>query len=39
VTNRYGRVVFRLKPKARGVVFLMATKKGYVAGTSRVRVR
>jgi hypothetical protein len=39
VTNRYGRVVFRLKPKARGVMFFMATKKGYVAGTSRVRVR
>ena len=39
VTNRYGRVVFRLKPKARGVVFVMAMKKGYIAGTSRVRVR
>jgi hypothetical protein len=38
-TNRAGRVVFRLKPKARGVVFLQATKTGYIAGASRVRVR
>jgi hypothetical protein len=38
-TNRAGRVVFRLKPKARGVVFLQATKTGYLAGASRVRVR
>jgi hypothetical protein len=38
-TNRVGRVVFRLKPKARGVVFLQATKTGYLAGASRVRVR
>jgi hypothetical protein len=38
-TNRYGRVVFRLKPKVRGVVFLQATKKGYLSGSSRVRVR
>jgi hypothetical protein len=38
-TNRAGRVVFRLKPKARGVMFFQATKKGYLAGTSRVRVR
>jgi hypothetical protein len=38
-TNRYGRVVFRLKPKVRGVVFLQATKKGYLSGSSRVRAR
>jgi hypothetical protein len=39
VTNKAGRVVFRLKPKARGVMFFQATKKGYLAGASRVRVR
>jgi hypothetical protein len=38
-TNRYGRVTFRLKPKAKGVMFFQATKKGYLAATSRVRVR
>jgi hypothetical protein len=38
-TNRYGRVTFRLKPKAKGFVFFQATKKGYLAAASRVRVR
>jgi hypothetical protein len=38
-TNRYGRVVFRLKPKVRGIVFLQATKTGYLSGSSRVRAR
>jgi hypothetical protein len=38
-TNRYGRVTFRLKPKAKGVMFFQATKRGYLAGASRVRVR
>jgi hypothetical protein len=38
-TNATGRVVFRLKPKVRGVVFLQAMKTGYLAGASRVRVR
>jgi hypothetical protein len=38
-TNRAGRVVFRLRPKARGVVFFQATKAGYLAGSARVRAR
>jgi hypothetical protein len=38
-TGRGGRVVFRLKPKVRGMVFLQATKTRYVAGSARVRVR
>ena len=38
-TNRYGRVTFRLKPKAKGVMFFQATKNGYLAAASRVRVR
>jgi hypothetical protein len=38
-TNRYGRVTFRLKPKAKGVMFFQANKKGYLAAASRVRVR
>jgi hypothetical protein len=38
-TNRRGQVVFRLKPKVRGVVFFQAMKTGYLAGSSRVRVR
>lgn len=38
-TNRYGRVTFRMKPKAKGVMFFQAQKKGYLAAASRVRVR
>jgi hypothetical protein len=38
-TNRAGRVTFRLKPKASGVMFFQATKAGYLAGTARVRAR
>jgi hypothetical protein len=38
-TNRAGRVVFRLKPKARGIVFFQATKRGYLTGSSRFRAR
>jgi hypothetical protein len=38
-TNKYGRVVFRVKPKARGVVFFQATKTGYLAAAGRMRVR
>jgi hypothetical protein len=37
-SNRTGKVVFRLKPKMRGLVYFQATKRGYVAGMSRVRV-
>ncbi len=38
-TNRAGRVVFKLKPKGRGVVFFQASKTGFLAGTARVRAR
>ncbi|HEV3477888.1 MAG TPA: hypothetical protein VG144_00405 [Gaiellaceae bacterium] len=38
-SGRGGRVVFRVRPKARGFVFLYATKRGYLPGNSRVRVR
>jgi len=38
-TNRAGRVVFRVKPKRRGVVYVRATKTGYLAGSARIRVR
>ena len=38
-TNRRGQVVFRLKPKAKGFLFLQARKTGYLTGTSRVKVR
>jgi hypothetical protein len=38
-TNRTGKVVFRLKPKARGIVFFQAMKTGYLPGLSRVRAR
>ena len=38
-TSRRGQVVFKLKPKAKGVVFFQAMKKGYLTGSSRVKVR
>jgi len=38
-TNRRGQVVFRLKPKAKGFVFFQAMKRGYLTGSSRVKVR
>ncbi|HET7856602.1 MAG TPA: hypothetical protein VFL41_09110 [Gaiellaceae bacterium] len=38
-TNRRGQVVFRFRPKRKGVVFFQATKRNYLVGTARVRVR
>ena len=38
-TNTRGQVVFRLRPKAKGFLFLQAQKPGYLMGTSRLRVR
>jgi hypothetical protein len=38
-TNRRGQVVFRFRPKRKGVVYFQATKRGYLVGTARVRVR
>jgi hypothetical protein len=38
-TGRRGQVVFRLRPKAKGIIFLQAMKPGYLSGTSRLRVR
>jgi hypothetical protein len=38
-TNRKGQVVFRLKPKMKGMLFFQAMKTGYLAGTARMRVR
>ncbi|HEY7708308.1 MAG TPA: hypothetical protein VH968_14180 [Gaiellaceae bacterium] len=38
-TNKRGQVVFRFKPKRKGVVYFQATKKGYLVGTLRVRIR
>ena len=38
-TNRRGQVVFRFRPKRKGMVFFQATKRGYLVGTARVRVR
>jgi hypothetical protein len=38
-TNRRGQVVFRLRPTARGFVFFQATKRGYLVGAARARVR
>jgi hypothetical protein len=38
-TNARGQVVFRLRPKAKGFLFLQAQKPGYLMGTSRLRVR
>jgi hypothetical protein len=38
-TNRYGRVVFRFRPKRKGVAFFQATKRGYLVGAATVRIR
>jgi hypothetical protein len=38
-TNRRGQVVFRFRPKQRGFVFFHATKRGFLLGTARARVR
>jgi hypothetical protein len=38
-TNRAGRVVFTVKPTRRGIVFVRATKAGFLAGSGRIRVR
>ena len=38
-TNRAGRVVFKVKPKRRGIVLVRATKTGFLAGSGRIRVR
>jgi hypothetical protein len=38
-TNRRGQVVFKLKPKSKGFVFLQARKTGYLSASSRLRVR
>ena len=38
-TNRRGQVVFRFRPKRKGMVFFQATKRNYLVGTARVRVR
>ncbi|HEU4942906.1 MAG TPA: hypothetical protein VFT18_06540 [Gaiellaceae bacterium] len=38
-TNTRGQVVFRFRPKRKGVVYFQATKRGYLVGTARVRVR
>lgn len=38
-TNRRGQVVFRLKPNRKGFVFFQATKRGYLIGSARARVR
>lgn len=39
LTNRRGQVVFRFRPKRKGMAFFQATKRGYLVGTARVRVR
>ena len=38
-TNRRGQVVFRYRPTTKGLVFFQATKRGYLVGSARVRVR
>jgi hypothetical protein len=38
-TSRAGRVVFRVKPKRRGTVYVHATKAGYLTASGRIRVR
>ncbi len=38
-TNRRGQVVFRFRPKRKGMVLFQATKSGYLVGTARVRIR
>src|ERR671925_850641 len=38
-TNRYGKVVFRFRPKRNGVAVFQATKRGYLVGAATVRIR
>ena len=38
-SNATGKVVFRLKPRTRGIVYFQASKTGYLTGRTRVRVR
>jgi hypothetical protein len=38
-TNRAGRVVFRLRPTRRGILYVQATKAGYLVASARARVR
>jgi hypothetical protein len=38
-SGRGGRVVFKLRPRAKGYVFLRATKRGYLPASGRIRVR
>jgi hypothetical protein len=38
-TNRRGQVVFRFRPKRRGLVLFQATKRGYLIGAARARIR
>jgi hypothetical protein len=38
-TNRRGQVVFRFRPKRKGLAVFQATKRGYLVGTLRVRIR
>jgi hypothetical protein len=38
-TNRRGQVVFRFRPKRKGMAVFQATKRGYRVGTLRVRIR
>jgi hypothetical protein len=38
-TNRRGQVVFRFRPKRKGLAVFQATKRGYLVGTARVRIR
>ena len=39
LTNRRGQVVFRLKPKRRGSVYVHAKKAGFLSASGRVRAR
>jgi hypothetical protein len=38
-TNRRGQVVFRFRPKRKGMAVFQSTKRGYLIGTARVRIR
>jgi hypothetical protein len=38
-TNRAGQVVFRFRPKRKGMAFFQATKRGYLVGAATVRIR
>jgi hypothetical protein len=38
-TNRRGQVVFRFRPKRKGMVLFQATKRGYLVGAARGRIR